>query len=433
MFRTLLEVIAIRVNADYVAARVGKQSAPVALAGRLLAFGAGIARSAIAAPGEVLSLARTGRVPVISFSSTTNQTSALEPIVGPIEGLRWVVVNQSSPDERGPLRFPSGVVSIVSILTLPATLFFAVVFLASGKEHGSLPVRLRGLAFSFDEVLRAWGYLAAAHVLLARHRPEVVVMSNDHNAINRALCLAGGRRGVKTVYVQHAPVTGVFPRLVCSHAFLDSQASADIYRLRPTETVIEALGASRYDARFQTGRADDRTRAKTVSLCMNKVDDPARILAYHEALSDRGWRVIVRPHPGIADRDLAFLPTGARIDRRPIHEHLREVDFLVAGNSGVLLDAFMAGVVPLMATDVSDVVDYYGFLERRAVYPVSLDTLPAFDATYGSRTLAALTPGMKAFNSAVGTTDAYSVANQIRCRIVELADRATVPEDAPRD
>lgn len=431
MFRTPLEIISIRVNPDYVAARVGRQNPLFSLVGRLLAFGAGIARSLIAAPGEIISLTRTGRVSLICFSSTTNQTAALEPIVASIEGLRWVVVNQSRHDPG--LQFPSIIVSLVSILTLPATLIFAVVFLAFGKEGGRLSIRMRALAFSFDEVLRAYAYLAAAHVLLARHRPSVVIMSNDHNAINRALCLASAKRGVKTVYVQHAPVTHVFPRLVCSHAFLDSEVSAEIYRRRPTETVIEVLGASRYDTRFQGDRPGGRAREKTVSLCLNKVDDPGRILAYHQALTERGWEVVVRPHPGMAGRDLAFLPHDARIDRDPIHRHLRKVNFLIAGNSGVLLDAYMAGVVPVMATDVSEVTDYYGFLERQAVYSIDLETLPAFDDTYESWTLEALTPGMKAFNAAVGTPDAYSIANQIRSRIVAMADRPKVLEEASGD
>lgn len=432
MFETPLEINAIRLNPDYVAVRAGKGDPLLSLAGRLLAFAAGIARSLIAGPGEIASLARGGTAPLICFTSTSNQTAALEPIVAPIDGVRWVVVNQPRLGKTGALAWPSVIVSLVSILTLPATLTFAVVFLLFRKENGALSTRARALAFSFDEVLRAWAYLAAAHVLLARHRPGVVIMSNDHNAINRALCLAGGKRGVKTVYVQHAPVTGVFPRLVCSHAFLDSEASADIYRRRPTDAVIEAWGASRYDARFQTDRPDG-ARAKIVSLCFNKVDDHGRVPAYYRALVERGWRVVLRPHPGMSDADLGFLPREAEIDRAPIHEHLRRVNFLIAGNSGVLLDAYMAGVIPVMATDLSGITDYYGFLDRRAVYSVDLETLHAFDQQSQGWTLEALTPGMKTFNAAIGTPDVYSVANQIRRRIVALAETGQGRRGVSRD
>lgn len=433
MFKTLLEIISIRVNADYVVARAGRQTPLFSLAGRLLAFGAGIVRSIVAAPGEIASLVRVGRVPLICFSSTMNQTTALEPIVASMADLRWIVVNQSRPADGRSLRYPSIIVSLVSILTLPATLAFSIAYLLFPRGDESFSIRVRALAFSFDEVLRAYAYLAAAHVLLARHRPGAVIMSNDHNAINRALCLAGGKRGVKTVYIQHAPVTDVFPRLVCSHAFLDSEVSAEIYRRRPTATAIEVLGASRYDATFRNDRPGGLARTKTVSLCFNKVDEPAQLLAYYHALVERDWDVIWRPHPGIARRDLAFLPADAQVDRAPIHQHLRKVNFLIAGNSGVLLDAYMAGVVPVMATDLSKVSDYYGFLQRQAVYSISLETIPAFDEECQGWSLEALAPGMKSFNAAVGTSEVYSVADQIRCRIVEMADRANFKEGVSGD
>lgn len=417
MFRAPLEINAIRLDPAYVAVRAGRAPWLSHLFRRVASFGAGLLRGVLFMPRQVMSLTRGRRAPFICFTSTTNQTSALEPIVDGIDDLAWVVVNQARRAGRT-LDFPGFAVSLVALLSLPASLGFALTFLLFRKEYGSFSARARALAFSFDEVLRAYGYLAAAHLLIAVHRPHTIVVSNDHNAINRALCLAGEARGVRTIYVQHAPVTHVFPRLIVSQAFLDSEISADLYRRKPSSTCIEVLGASRYDERFRPVRPDAALSGKVVSLCFNKIDDPARVLEYLEALTARGWKVVLRPHPAMGPADLAFLPPEAELDRAPIPEHLRRVRFLIAGSSGVLLDAFMGGVIPVLATDLSRVTDYYGFLERGAVYPLDLGRLDNFDEECESWSLEALAPAMKAFNAAIGTPDMYSVACEIRRRLL---------------
>lgn len=426
MFRAPLEINAIRLDPAYVAVRAGQTPLAWHFSKRVASFGAGLLREVLFMPRQLVSLTRGGKAPFLCFTSTINQTSALEPIVDGIDGLAWIVVNH--PHRAGrTLDFPGFAVSLVALVSLPATLVFALAFLLFRKEYGSFGTRARALAFSFDEVLRAYGYLAAAHLLIAVHRPHTIVVSNDHNAINRALCLAGEARGVRTIYVQHAPVTHVFPRLIVSEAFLDSEISADLYRRKPSATRIQVLGASRYDERFRPVRSPDARSGKVVSLCFNKIDDPARVLEYLEALAARGWKVVLRPHPAMGPGDLAFLPPEAELDRSPISEHLRRVRFLIAGSSGVLLDAFMGGVVPVLATDLSRVTDYYGFLERGAVYPLDLGRLDNFDEECESWNLAALAPAMKAFNAAIGTPAMYSVACEIRRRL--LAEGARIADE----
>jgi hypothetical protein len=54
-------------------------------------------------------------------------------------------------------------------------------------------------------------------------RPRFLVVSNDHNPINRALTLLALKLGVKSIYMQHASVSERFPPLRFNYAFLDGE------------------------------------------------------------------------------------------------------------------------------------------------------------------------------------------------------------------
>ncbi len=393
---------------------------------RFFAFLFGIGKSLIKASAEIVSLARRQHAGLVFFSSTKNQTTSLSPIADLIDEVHWVRVNHNeNSDDVVPLRFPTIVVSVVSIVTLPISVLFLILFtLRPAGPTSSFALRVRTIAFSVDELLRSYGYYVAAWLLIRAHRIQTLVMSNDHNSINRALALAGLHLGIETVYVQHAPVSHLFPDMIFTRAFLDGEVSAQVYRRKPTNTSIEIVGASRYDRRFQLVSVSGRQISKSVSLCLNKWDDKDRFMDYLQSFINLGWRVVVRPHPGMSRADLTFLPTEIDIDRSDIASHLSKVCFLVAGSSGVLLDAYMAGVVPLMAVDLSTEYDYYKFVERQAVYTLDIHGLEKLDAGFEEFALSALESGMVQFNAAIGTPYTYEVASEVRRRIVAFTDSA---------
>lgn len=386
---------------------------------RFCAFLFGLGRSLFKAPVEIASLIRGKPVGMMFFSSTKNQTTSLFPIANLTHNAQWIQVNHKHDvGETVTLRFPTVIVSVVSIVTLPISLVFLIWFiLGPAGPASSLALRVRTVAFSFDELLRTYGYFVAAKLLIRVHRIHTLVTSNDHNSINRAFAIAGLHSEIETVYVQHAPVSNLFPDLIFTRAFLDGEVSAEVYRRKPTKTIIEIAGAPRYDERFESVATNHSSRFKSVSLCLNKLDDKDRFLDYLHSFLKLEWKVIVRPHPGMSHADLAFLPRDVSIDRSDIVSHLSKVSFLVAGSSGVLLDAYMAGVIPLMAVDLSTEYDYYKFLERGAVYPVDISSLKRLDSNYEVFSLQALKPGMIQFNAAIGTRYAYDVASEVQRRI----------------
>ena len=55
-------------------------------------------------------------------------------------------------------------------------------------------------------------------------------MSNDHSPANRALLLVAKSKGIKTVYMQHASVSNLFPVLDFDYSFLDGVNAYNIYK-----------------------------------------------------------------------------------------------------------------------------------------------------------------------------------------------------------
>lgn len=431
MFAPIKEINALRLTSDWALLRFSAHSARGALWRRCLAFVWSLVRSVTHAPGEVASLAKAAPMPLAFFSSTGNQTKALMPIAEQLQDSGWIFVNQQGRDTADAIRFPSFLVSIVSIMSLPLSLVYLAFYILGQQEaHESRVGRLKTVAYSFDELLRSYGYYAAATLLIRRHAIRTLVMSNDHNSINRALALAGRKMGITTIYIQHAPVSGLFPSLNFSLALLDGEASADVYRSKPSSTKIEIIGAVRYDQQFRSVFESRGPREKRISLSLNKIDKKEVFLGYLTGFQDRGWEVIVRPHPGMSAADVSFLPNGVTIDREGIAAHLARVDFLLSGSSGVLLDAFMAGVIPLMATDMSTAADYYGFCDAKAVHPIGLDNLDSFDQNHRTLSLEDLKIGMTRFNVAISFTNPYDVATACRRRVEEEVMRRTAAEGA---
>lgn len=415
MFSEIILANELRLDWSFVRTRFRGHSAILAASKRLSAF---LARPILGSGKRALSTGRcTEAGKVLFFSSTLNQTRALSNLLKRFDGASLLLQNHLVD---GAISFPVRRAWLTSMLWLPYSIGFCAHFVLRG-EGGTWTSRALCLAYSLDEVLMTPGYLHVSHSLLAAWRPSTVVMSNDHNTLNRVICIEAQKLGIPTVYVQHAPVSPLFPSVLFDRLLLDGQEAADVYSGKcgpSTEAMV--VGASRYDGLRRSWRgAAARSRGR-ISIAFNKIDDLAIVKKYAEVLNAGGWNFVLRPHPGIADDVLRWRLAGLPVDRRETFLHLAEVDAVVAGNSGILLDAFMCGACPIHAEDFSDVRDYYGYKRRDAVICCNLDTVIAALDGLDSGTEARIARGMWYFNGAIGADESV-VDVQVR-KILELAD-----------
>jgi hypothetical protein len=225
-----------------------------------------------------------------------------------------------------------------------------------------------------DMIWFAYGYTLYCRRLLRRGRPIAVVMANDHLVWTRALLHAAKAEGVRTVYLQHASVTEIFPPLAFDVALLEGEDAAETYRLRgPSTTQIHLVGIPRLDP--HTADVNQRDNVAVVGVCVGARDRVEQFnrLAYGLSAALPGLSFILRPHP-TDPRLHAWEEAAARLQwgfsRGAVEDafqYLKRVDLIIAGESNILLEAALLNVYPVYFDFSGEHLDWYRFHQHGLV------------------------------------------------------------------
>ncbi|WP_266067146.1 hypothetical protein [Vibrio sp. 14G-20] len=189
-------------------------------------------------------------------------------------------------------------------------------------------------------------------------------MSNDHNTINRSLCIVANCMNIKTVYVQHSPVNQYFPRMIFRYAFVDGTESEMVYKKNDNDrTHYIKLGALRYVELYPLKKIE--RKGVRVLVCVNKLDDVEVVNSYLNTFVKSEIDFKVRLHPAMKS------DKAQNLELRPLSECLVEYKYVLAGDSGVLVDAVVAGSIALYAVDMSTLDDIYGYARNQIAKEVS--------------------------------------------------------------
>lgn len=217
------------------------------------------------------------------------------------------------------------------------------------------------------------GLVSSYFRIMKKHKPECVVLSNDHIYLTKSLALVCEDMGIKTIYVQHASISYAFPELHFTYSFLDGKDSYLKYTAEGKECRgdVVLLGAARYDglSQFRTHRITKER--KCIGVAINEIDDNAiandfcnRVLADHTNV-----RIKIRTHPGMKNNPFIFdnkeriIYTCAADEN--ITDYLDSIDFQVAGDSGVHFDAIIGGVNTVAYNfSGSEFSDNYEYIKR---------------------------------------------------------------------
>ena len=82
----------------------------------------------------------------------------------------------------------------------------------------------------YSEYLWIYAYLVYFHRVSSELTPSFVLTANDLNPSNRALLAIAHQLEIRTVYLQHASVTKIFPALRVTYAFLDGIWAMETYK-----------------------------------------------------------------------------------------------------------------------------------------------------------------------------------------------------------
>lgn len=331
------------------------------------------------------------RPTVLSPVASLNQLRAVEPVLAHVEGAA-VLPLQGAP---GQPTFPGFRAYLGGLAGLPQALTAA----RAAQGYARLAYERH-----LDRFVLAHGLVAEAERLLAKVSPRLVLLSNDHWLLNRAVLRAAQRLGLPTAYVQHAAVTHGFPPLEFDVAFLDGLDALEKYDL-PGSAGSRAFLTGMAKGDEARRKARHRDGASVLGLALNPLDREDAVVAFANELRSLApdLKVVYRPHPRDTRDWDRLLPGMDRSDpaAEDPFQFLDRVDAIVCGPSSIALEAALVGVLPLTLDFDGRGEDHYGFIGSGLVRLVggAAEALEALRAARGTPDEAVL----RRYSATVGT------------------------------
>lgn len=325
------------------------------------------------------------------YAGTLNQLSALQSTVTSLreKGQSIVMVVPKSLIDRTSCKFGGcqtislGVFDLFRVLLLTSRRIIAV--LRSLNELSPDFTRKR-----MDVIFRPHIDLIYFDRLLSYAKPKCVIVSNDHNIPNRALLALARNRGCKTVYMQHASVSALFPALSVDYAFLDGKSAYETYlqcegnqpasdpRLVNRQVILSGQKKT-------LSRRVISLKPEVAGFAVNSLDNLTDISAFVKQISEHEVSLKVRWHPALSSKIIDNLKSVLApyqvqySDPRTEHVSvfLNSIGALIAGNSSIHLESALCGV-PTFYYEISetDKPDYYGYVKHGlAIHAVDMQQL----------------------------------------------------------
>ncbi len=320
------------------------------------------------------------KVDYLVFASSINQMNALSSTVRALkqDGHAVLAVGKKKfidSVERKEL-YSADAFSLMD--SLKAALLFVLraprLYFALRAQH---PVKR---SWYFHDFCHTYPYLPYFLGLFNSTRPDYVIVSNDHTCANRCCLAVAHYLGIKTVYMQHASVSTIFPALRVNYAFLDGRSALETYRQcernqpnSPRDVPRPLAILSGQKKKLIASRGTGGTERYT-GIALNLLDDIDAGLELTEKLATKGHKVCIRWHPGQKPDEIRKIKTMvSRWEKVILSDPKQESpgDFLarlrlvVAGNTSILLEAAVVGVLPVYyELQPPHFPDYYGFVRN---------------------------------------------------------------------
>lgn len=269
--------------------------------------------------------------------------------------------------------------------------------LATPKVIFRLRSILGGLSV-LDQILESYRLLPMFERALARVKPSLVIVSNDHITPCRVLTLLARQKKIKTAYLQHAQVSPFFPPLTFDYSLLDGERAFQVYA-----KIAKLKGATLPDIFLSGEKKTPRTPRKRptltcVGIGLNPFDDPDTVREFVKKLLVNGVeKVVLRLHPALrGDKETKFRKRLIDLNAVDVHiatdlemkDFLASISILIAGESSLHIDALLNQVPSFyaqFAPSQNDGLfsDYYGFVSMGLVpkLPKDLSILATTDIT----------------------------------------------------
>ena len=254
--------------------------------------------------------------------------------------------------------------SIIAILELPIAYIYALKL--DFKFYLTYP----------DFFFENWGKLESNVSFLEKQSMlEIVIFANDHNVHNRLFLHACRMKNIKTVYLQHAPVSKYFPPLKFNQAFLFGEVDYETYLSIGVGDGVNVIlsGMPHFDKYYKLRKEIVNTTPKVVGVSVNLLDDLKKLAQLLSELL-RVYEVVVRFHP----RDNRLEESSfkgvsfSNCNKESSFEYLAKIDMHIAGDSGIHLESILLNTPSFyFKMSTGPVKDYYRFVHHGVIKEIS--------------------------------------------------------------
>lgn len=295
---------------------------------------------------------------IVFLGHSSNSTEVLEPLAA-LYGHQGLYIATMEEYDRDKQMLPNSLIMLFSILMLPQ--FFLHFLIASPSEKKIINWFLPSLVSSYGSEL-FWRFI------FAFFRPKGIIVANDHSFETRIPSIIAREKQVPIFYIQHAPVTRYFPPLKFNVAFLEGDNSLHCYNTEQSKNVI-LVGNIKFEKVRNRRNSNDTVRCIGIagSSFLTKKEFHYRLDVIKNTFKE--IKIIFRPHPDSVNKDWE-IPNGVEfsdVRNEKTFEFLARIDLVIGGESGILAEAALMNVYPVMYKEENPEVilkDSYGFIRH---------------------------------------------------------------------
>ena len=192
---------------------------------------------------------------------------------------------------------------------------------------------------------------------------SVYIQYNDHIPYFVNLESVAKQSGLKSVYIQHAPISNLFPGLYHDLNVLFSEDSMQKYFKIDKEAYKSKGVFCLFDVRFPEINHIKNKKINAL-VCYNLLDSMKEIRKLVNTLIDNGYSVVLRPHPSDKRKVRGFENIEISVGRT-IWEDLKYAAFVIVNESAVTLESLYLNIPTYKLSSLSlSLRDNYGFINK---------------------------------------------------------------------
>lgn len=188
---------------------------------------------------------------------------------------------------------------------------------------------------------------------------KLVIVANDHSVYNNYVIAYCKKNDIRTMYIQHAPVTNKFPPLRCDYNILFSNQSKDIYKKISNSNSKFIVYSDLRLINFYRLKSNNNNNKNSILICTNEFDSILNVEKFVKFFLKKNYKITIRKHP--ADRR-SWKINKSNLSSFSLIEDFKNHKIILCNETALILEAIVARKL-VYKCKFSEFTDHYGYIK----------------------------------------------------------------------